>query len=111
MPMVRRGADSGRDGAPPRLAEVLALVPDWTAEMAFWRRLCAEARTEGYEAGFRDGYERGARLLEAGWPAIVAPVLPNRPDHAELEARRWGPGGREHFGDRRPGDYPGRQHD
>lgn len=27
---------------------------------------------------------------------------------AELEAERWGPGGREHFGDPRPGDFPGR---
>ena len=30
------------------------------------------------------------------------------PSHAELEERRWGPGGREHFGDPRPGDYRGR---
>ncbi|WP_345433797.1 hypothetical protein [Actinoallomurus vinaceus] len=27
--------------------------------------------------------------------------------HAELEALRWGPGGREHFGDPRPGDFEG----
>jgi hypothetical protein len=26
----------------------------------------------------------------------------------ELEERRWGPGGREHFADPRPGDFPGR---
>ena len=26
---------------------------------------------------------------------------------AELETRRWGPGGREAFGNPRPGDYPG----
>jgi hypothetical protein len=90
------------------LADLTALVPDWAAETAFWRRLCAEARAEGYEAGFRDGYEHGARLLEDEWPAIVAPVLRNRPDHAELERRRWGPGGREHFGDPRPGDFQGR---
>jgi hypothetical protein len=33
--------------------------------------------------------------------------LSNSPDYAELEMRRWGPGGREHFGDPRPGDFPG----
>jgi hypothetical protein len=27
---------------------------------------------------------------------------------AEIEERRWGPGGRAHFGDPRPGDFPGR---
>ena len=28
---------------------------------------------------------------------------------AEAEARRWGPGGRAHFADPRPGDFPGRK--
>lgn len=28
---------------------------------------------------------------------------------AQLEERRWGPGGRAHFAGPRPGDYPGRQ--
>ena len=92
------------------LAELTALVPDWAAETALLRRLCKETWAEAYQSGWRDGYEHGARQLEAEWPAIVAPVLRNRPDHAELERRRWGPGGREHFGDpRRPGDYPGRR--
>jgi hypothetical protein len=27
------------------------------------------------------------------------------PTYQELEERRWGPGGQEHFGDPRPGDY------
>ena len=35
-------------------------------------------------------------------PALLAP------SHAELEERRWGPGGRAHFADPRPGDFPGR---
>ncbi len=30
------------------------------------------------------------------------------PALAELETRRWGPGGRAHFGDPRPGDFLGR---
>jgi hypothetical protein len=30
------------------------------------------------------------------------------PSFAELKERRWGPGGRVHFADPRPGDFPGR---
>jgi hypothetical protein len=37
----------------------------------------------------------------------VTAVVP-RPGLDELEARRWGPGGREHFADPGPGDFPGR---
>lgn len=33
--------------------------------------------------------------------------LSDSPAYAELELRRWGPGGREHFGDPRPGDFKG----
>jgi hypothetical protein len=35
------------------------------------------------------------------------PVLVSA-DHAELEQRRWGPGGRAYFADPRPGDFQGR---
>lgn len=59
----------------------------------------------GAAAGYRAGYERGARVLEAQWPQIVKPL--QGPTVAELERLRWGPGGREHFADPRPGDrYP-----
>jgi hypothetical protein len=53
---------------------------------------------------FRDGY--AAALSDA----VVASLLRIWPDPGhvtELEKRRYGPGGREHFGDPRPGDYPG----
>jgi hypothetical protein len=33
-------------------------------------------------------------------------IMPARP--TELEIRRWGPGGRAHFADPRPGDFRGR---
>jgi hypothetical protein len=55
-------------------------------------------------------YEAGRRAAEAEmaaqWSRVTAVV--RGPDLAELEARRWGPGGRAHFGDARPGDFPGR---
>jgi len=43
-----------------------------------------------------------ARLVE------VPPPVAHGISHAELEQRRWGPGGRAHFADPRPGDFPGR---
>ena len=62
----------------------------------------------GYEAGAREGYEAGGRLLEAGWPSIVKPLSGTA--LAELQERRWGPGGRARFGEPRPGDrFPRRQ--
>jgi hypothetical protein len=64
-----------------------------------------------YEAGRRDGYEAGRRDAEADmarfW-AEAARQVTRGVSHAELEQRRWGPGGRAHFADPRPGDFPGR---
>jgi hypothetical protein len=55
-------------------------------------------------------YEAGRREAEtdmaAQWSRVTAVV--RGPDLDEIEARRWGPGGRAHFADPRPGDYPGR---
>jgi hypothetical protein len=98
-----------REAAPSRLPrrgdiDALLSVIDPAAEVAYRRQLGREAWRDGYTRGYRDGYERGARFLEATWPAIAAPVLDSRPDHAELLRRRWGPGGRAHFGDYRGPD-------
>jgi hypothetical protein len=58
----------------------------------------------------REMFEAGRRAAEAEmaerWARIAAPVVSGQ-SCAELEERRWGPGGREHFADPRPGDYPG----
>ena len=55
-------------------------------------------------------YEAGRRSAEAemaaAWARVTAVV--RGPDLAEIEERRWGPGGRAHFADPRPGDFPGR---
>lgn len=66
-----------------------------------------------YERGLEDGYAQGA-AEEAGeqaeaWHEVADPASRSGPSHAELEERRWGPGGREHFGDPRPGDYRGKE--
>ena len=58
---------------------------------------------EMYEAGRRDAEAD----MAARWAEITRPVVRGT-SHAELEERRWGPGGREHFADARPGDFPGR---
>jgi len=61
---------------------------------------------EMYAAGRRDAE---AEMAER-WNRIAGPVSRARDlgGIEEIEARRWGPGGRAHFGDPRPGDFPGR---
>jgi hypothetical protein len=87
---------------PRAVAALLAARADPGAELELRRQLCREAYQAGLADGYRQGYERGARLLEAEWPAIVAPLA--GPSLAELDLLRWGPGGRERFADPRPGD-------
>jgi hypothetical protein len=55
-----------------------------------------------YEAGHRDAEAE----MAARWARVTAVV--RGPDLAEIDERRWGPGGRAHFADARPGDFPGR---
>jgi hypothetical protein len=65
---------------------------------------------EMYQAGHADGYQAGYRQAEADmaarWTRLARSV--RGPSFAELEERRWGPRGRAHFADPRPGDFPGR---
>jgi hypothetical protein len=73
--------------------------------------LCREAIGQAAAAAEAAGVERG-RQLEAGerdraWQAIARPIARGGPTQADLELRRWGEGGREHFADPRPGDFPG----
>ncbi|MGH3180605.1 MAG: hypothetical protein ACRDOH_21430 [Streptosporangiaceae bacterium] len=59
----------------------------------------------------RESFEAGRLAAEADmaerWNRIARDAV-RRPSLTEYEARRWGPGGRAHFGDPRPGDYLGR---
>ena len=72
----------------------------------------AEAETRYRNQLGREMFAAGRAAAEAEmaerWNRIAAPAARAGADFAELEARRWGPGGREHFADPRPGDYPGR---
>ena len=63
----------------------------------------------GYEHGHQAGYAEAEADMAARWHAAADPIAAGGPSFAELERRRWGPGGREHFGDPRPGDFPGRE--
>lgn len=48
---------------------------------------------------FEEGFTAGLMALKAAQHSIA--------DGAALEVTRWGPGGRAHFADPRPGDYQG----
>ena len=69
------------------------------AETAYRHQLAREM----YQAGRRDAEADMARR----WAQIARPAV-HGISHADLEQRRWGPGGRAHFADPRPGDFPGR---
>lgn len=84
-------------------AEHLAATPDPLAEIALRRQLCSEAWLAGYEAALAD-VRREADLRFARQPIQKAKMHITL---VELEQARWGPGGREHFAEPRPGDRPG----
>jgi hypothetical protein len=99
---------AGRDRALDR-AGLLALSGERDRDL---RRILAAWR-EGYAAGradgWRDGYAKALDEEAAAWRRVAGRVGRGAgdPSFAELERRRWGPGGREHFADPRPGDFPG----
>jgi len=68
------------------VAMLLAAQGDPFAELELRRQLCREAYKAGLAEGWRRGYERGARLVEAEWPTVIAPLL--GPSLAELERLR-----------------------
>jgi hypothetical protein len=74
------------------------------AEARYRNQLAREA----YEAGRHAGYRQAETGGEARWRHTTPVLIPHGPSHAELEERRWGPGGREAFANPRPGDFPGR---
>jgi hypothetical protein len=81
-----------------------------SAERDLWLRRLLAAEQEAYERGRARGVEEGRRdalAEEAAQRREAAGLMPAGLSHAELERMRWGAAGREHFGDPRPGDYPG----
>ena len=77
------------------------------AETAYHHQLAREMSRAGQRAGLQAGYRQADADRAARWAEIARPVV-HGIGYAELEERRWGPGGREHFADPRPGDFPGR---
>jgi hypothetical protein len=77
------------------------------AETAYRHQLAREMYQAGQRAGFQAGYQQASADMAARWAQIARPVV-HGISHAELEERRWGPSGRAHFADPRPGDFPGR---
>ena len=93
--MSRRGHEAARPVTRSDIAEII----DPAAEIAYRQQLGREM----YEQGRRDA---DAAMAER-WAEIAQPAS-RSVSHAEMEERRWGPGGREHFADPRPSDFPGR---
>jgi hypothetical protein len=80
------------------------------AETAYRLQLAAEMYAAGQADGWRAGYQAawGEReAAAAGWWREHGAALADDPTRAELEERRWGPGGRARFADPRSGDFPG----
>lgn len=87
--------------------EAIAAAEAAEAETAYRLQLAREAYEAGRQAGFGAGYRQAGADQDAAWNRAAC-VVTGGTARAELEARRWGPGGREHFADPRPGDFPGR---
>ncbi len=68
--------------------------------LQFAREIREVTAVREFDRGYTEGYLRAVADCKAAQQGIVR--------DAALEEVRWGPGGREHFGDPRPGDYPGR---
>jgi hypothetical protein len=82
-------------------AEAIAAAELIEAETRYRNQLAREMYQIGRERALAEGYALAIADVKAHQHGIVR--------DAELEVARWGPGGRAHFGDPRPGDFPGRQ--
>ena len=81
-------------------AEAIEAAELAEAEIRYRHQVAREMAEAGYERGREAGYLQAVADVKAIQHGLVL--------DAELEARRWGPDGRAHFADARPGDYPGR---
>jgi len=80
------------------------------AETRYRWQLARESFQAGLALGAARAREAVLREQAEAQRLAAAELMPAllSPDHAELEQRRWGPGGRAHFADPRPGDFRGR---
>jgi hypothetical protein len=84
--------------------DLLAALPDPLAEIELLRQLALEAYERGRADGWYEGHETAEQEMARRWNAIAAPIARGGIEHPELEERRWGPAGREHFGEPGPED-------
>jgi hypothetical protein len=82
------------------LAEAIEAAELAETEIRYRNQVAREMGAREYERGVADGYARAIADVKAAQHGIVR--------DAELETLRYGSGGREHFADPRPGDFPGR---
>jgi hypothetical protein len=80
--------------------EAIAAADLIEAETRYRWQLARETGAREYARGVADGYVAAIADVKAVQHGLVL--------DAQLETLRYGPGGRAHFGDPRPGDYPGR---
>ena len=110
------GADVGQtvpcQREPASLAVALAELLELSDERDQWQQRLGDEFRAGFAIGHALGVDEGRRLeadeRDRAW-SRAAGVIIRGETYDELERRRWGPGGREHFGDPRPGDYPGQR--
>jgi hypothetical protein len=86
-------------------ADILTL----SDERDLWLRRLLNSERAAYVAGYADGRADERVEADRAWAAQPLQRVSDRAELAELEQLRWGPGGREHFGAPRPGDYPGQE--
>lgn len=82
-------------------AEAIEAAELAEAESRYRILLARDMAAAAFERGRQVGYVQAAADIKAVQHGLVL--------DAELDARRWGPGGRAHFADPRPGDFPGRK--
>ena len=82
------------------------MTPQEAIEAAELMEAEAAYRNQVGREMFAAGYAAAEADMDAAWNRIARAAVCS-PPHAELEEKRWGPGGRAHFGDPRPGDFPG----
>ena len=81
------------------------MTPQEAIEAAELAETETRYRLQAAREMFAAGYAAAEADMAARWDRIARTTAPG-PSHADLEEKRWGPGGRAHFGDPRPGDFP-----
>ena len=84
--------------------DLLAALPDPLTEIELTRRLAREAYERGREDGWYQGHEAAEQEMAQRWERSPPRSRAVGIEQGELEERRWGPAGRERFGEPRSGD-------